>query len=389
MLLKPIYLVVTPFFPSNTSFRGPYIYDQVRAIERSGKYRVVVMMGTSWLFPTPDYEYEGVKVNRFKLYDLPSDVWPGSNTWLSLRSFDKALKRLNIKYENIAVVHAHVTGNARFANHVKSKNSKCLTVLQHHGYDVLGLLTGRYRDKEWHKKQAIRYGVHECNKIDLHIGVSQEVLRYLEEFDGIRLKDKYVLYNGVDTKKFYQKQIRADYTIQKPFTIGCVANFWELKDQITLIKAVEILIKAGLKNIKVSFVGTGYTRVFCEHYVEKHGLSSYFEFNNEVDHTQLNAYYNTLDLFVLPSYWDSFGCVYVEAYACGVPFMTARGTGITELIPQKYFEKWVIEPHDYEALAKNIKKVFDIRLSAKEIQPLNSPIEINELVRSYLDYISK
>ena len=97
-----------------------------------------------------------------------------------------------------------------------------------------------------------------------------------------------------------------------------------------------------------------------------------------------NLMHNTLDLFVLPSYWDSFGCVYVEAYACGVPFMTAKGTGITELISETDFEKWVIEPHDYIALARNIKNY----MNKHEKQILNSAIDIDTLVRNYLDFIN-
>ena len=74
-----------------------------------------------------NYEYNGIKVYRFTHYDLPSDMWPGSNTWLSLRAMDKCLKYLGIAYNDIAVVHAHVSNNARFANHVKCQNAECLT----------------------------------------------------------------------------------------------------------------------------------------------------------------------------------------------------------------------------------------------------------------------
>lgn len=397
--MRSIYLVVTDLFPTQGSFRGPYVYDQVKALERDGRYEVIVVRPTSWIHHEVDYEYEGVKVHRFVTYDLPSNIWPGVNTWLSLRSFDKCLKKLAIGYDDIAVVHSHVSYNARFANYVKEKHNRCLTVLQHHGYDVLGLKMGRFADKEWHRKQAIRHGLRECNKIDLHLGVSKRILRYLEDFDGIQLKDKYVLYNGVDTNKFYsdsKRLMRNDrYTNNelriatnektRPFRIGCVANFWELKDQITLIKAVEILVNEGNNNIRVSFVGTGYTRNSCEQYVTEHGLNSFFEFNNEVDHTQLNDYYNTIDLFVLPSYWDSFGCVYTEAYACGVPFMTSKGTGVTELIPDADFCKWVIEPHDFVQLAKNIKNYIENGYE----QTLLYPIEINKLVGEYLNYISR
>ena len=46
---KSIYLVITPFFPSAQSFRGPYVYDQVKAIMCDGRYRVIVMMPDSWM----------------------------------------------------------------------------------------------------------------------------------------------------------------------------------------------------------------------------------------------------------------------------------------------------------------------------------------------------
>ena len=109
---KPIYLVITELFPTSDSFRGPYVYDQVRAIEKDGRYEVVVLRPTSWLHKEKNYEYNGIKVYRFTHYDLPSDMWPGSNTWLSLRAMDKCLKYLGIAYNDIAVVHAHVSNNA-------------------------------------------------------------------------------------------------------------------------------------------------------------------------------------------------------------------------------------------------------------------------------------
>ena len=39
---KNIYLEVTPFFPSPSSWRGAYILDQVKAIQRNSDYEVLV-----------------------------------------------------------------------------------------------------------------------------------------------------------------------------------------------------------------------------------------------------------------------------------------------------------------------------------------------------------
>lgn len=394
---KPIYLVVTAFFPTPTCFRGSYVYDQVKAIMNDGRFRVVVVMPHTWIYKDGDYDYDGIHVYRPTSYDLPTNAWPGATDWFNLHSFDAMLKRVGIRYEDIAVVHAHVTSNAIYANYVKDHNPKVKTVLQHHGYDVLSLENGRFANMSWHKKRCIDYGTKLCNEIDLHLGVSHEILKYLEAYKGIRVKDKYVLYNGVDKTKFYRIPDSTSSSTTsnniKPFTIGCVANFWKLKDQITLIKAFEVLVNAGLRGMRVVFIGTGVMRESCEKYVKEHNLGDYFEFRDEVEHRQLNAFYNTIDLFVLPSYWDSFGCVYVEAYACGVPFMTAKGTGVTELIQESDFDKWVIEPHDYKQLAENIKRVMTLTqtqtLTVEDIQPLNTEIEINTLVRRYLDYIKR
>ena len=57
-----------------------------------------------------------------------------------------------------------------------------------------------------------------------------------------------------------------------------MANFWPIKDQITLIKAVELLLKEGFEDIKVTFIGTGVTRTECEEYVQRQELNNYFEF---------------------------------------------------------------------------------------------------------------
>lgn len=382
---KKVYLVLTPFFPSEASFRGPYIYDQVKALMKDGRYRVVVMMPYQFYKKESDYDYDGVHIHRFASYALPTNAWPGVGDYFSLRSFNKALKCIGIHYSDIAVVHAHVTDNAIFANYVKKRNSHVKTVLQHHGYDVFGVGNGKFAEMKWHKRRCINYGIGLCRDIDLHVGVSKEILRYLESYKGILIRDKYVLYNGVDFTKFFKVSPDNGVTNNDLFRIGCVANFWKLKDQITLIKAVELLLNEGLDYIRIIFVGSGETRQECEQYVQSHNMEKYIEFRDEVDHKFLNRFYNSLDLFVLPSYWDSFGCVYVEAYACGVPFMAAKGTGVTELISKEDYAKWVIEPHDYRQLSKNIKYY----INRREPMNLTSDININTLVDKYLNYLEK
>ena len=106
-------------------------------------------------------------------------------------------------------------------------------------------------------------------------------------------------------------------------------------------------------------------------------------FRLPVPHDKLIEVYNSFDLFVLPSYWDTLGCVYLEAYACGVPFMAAEGTGIKELIPEEEQTKWIAPKSDPEKLAKMIYDYIEYRYP----QTLSQSININDLVSNFLKVI--
>ena len=69
------YLCVTPFFPSPNDWRGSYVYDQVKAIQRNSDYEVVVFKegGKN----DSDYEIGGIKVYRYRIRALPSNILNG------------------------------------------------------------------------------------------------------------------------------------------------------------------------------------------------------------------------------------------------------------------------------------------------------------------------
>ena len=49
------------------------------------------------------------------------------------------------------------------------------------------------------------------------------------------------------------------------------------------------------------------------------GIEDMTEFVGTVDHQLLPLYYNAADVCVVPSYYESFGLVALEALACGTP----------------------------------------------------------------------
>ncbi len=383
--MKRYYIVITPFFPEPDSFRGSYVYDQIKAIERNSDFKVIVLKPIPFYHKGDDYEYNGVKVYRFVDYNLPSNVWPNNLTdYLSIKSMFRTLDKIGVDIADVAVAHSHVTRFGIYANALKKHNPDIISIVQHHGFDVMTLTDGRFANFTFHKRHCVKYGVNICNKVDLNVGVSKKTLEYVEATPGVKLNREYVLYNGVDTSVFYPIS-----NAQKPkevFTIGCVANFWELKDQMTLIRAVERLVNNSRQKIKVLFVGTGYTRQQCEDYITVRNLTEYFEFRDEVDHSLLPDFYRGLDLFVLPSYWEAFGCVYTEAYACGVPFIGVKGQGIAEIVSADCQNRWLIEKGDYIRLSELIKCCIK---APKDKPELAMSVDINELMKSFLKRIGQ
>lgn len=62
------------------------------------------------------------------------------------------------------------------------------------------------------------------------------------------------------------------------------------------------------------------------------GVSSMVRFVGPVDHEALPAYYHAADIVVMPSFYESFGLVAVEAMASGIPVVASRVGGLASTV---------------------------------------------------------
>jgi glycosyltransferase involved in cell wall biosynthesis len=83
------------------------------------------------------------------------------------------------------------------------------------------------------------------------------------------------------------------------------------------------------------------------------GLQRNASIRPRMEQTALPAFYSSADVFILPSRFDSFGMVVLEALACGVPVIVTENVGSKDVI-EEGVNGWVIRANDRDALAERM-----------------------------------
>jgi len=401
---KPYYLVVTSFFPTPESWRGPFVYDQAKALMAQGDYEVIVFKPRYLWSKKDDYEIGGIKVHYFGILPMPSYFFDGLTDGIGACCFQQKVSQLGIGWQDVAVIHAHTVNAAAYGLAAQKQNSKIRVVIQHHSLDPFMVLNGKLAGWRINARFRARHAIRIFNRVDLHLCISHAVKESLLAFPDARKEEcywpyldrmtvmkgltsispkrLYVLHNGVDISTFHPVDKQAEK--KDAFCIGCIANFLDLKDYPTLLRAFNRLVKSGHSNYRLSIIGSGATKQACLDYIHDNNLSEYVVWHQETRRQELGSFYQSLDLFVLPSLFEGFGCVYTEAYACGVPFVACRNQGAAELIVDQEVSHWTIQPGDDVALAQIIER-YDID---RMPQHLKSEIDLPTLIGKYVAFLS-
>ena len=182
---KRYYICVTPFFPTPGNWRGAYVFDQVKAIERQSDYRVLVFVPCGFFEKPSSFKIDGLTVHRIPCLQMPSYFFNGMSGGLNGQSLIRRLKAIHIDPDDIAVCHCHTAGFACFATAIKHLNPHVKTVLQYHDLDPFQIRCGKFATWRPNVTYRVKKFTSQFKNIDLHLCISEHTRYNLGKINGI------------------------------------------------------------------------------------------------------------------------------------------------------------------------------------------------------------
>lgn len=172
-----------------------------------------------------------------------------------------------------------------------------------------------------------------------------------------------VIYNGVDLIRFhpanrerYRDTIRSHFGVDSSqLLLLFVGSGFERKGLGFLIEAAGIL-KRRLPSFKLLVAGKGDRLAYLK-MARRVGIENEILFIGTFK--EIPQLYAAGDLLVLPTLYDPFANVCLEGMAAGLPVITTRMNGASELLEGPLASLVLEEPFDTEGLAKIILTVAD------------------------------
>ena len=168
------------------------------------------------------------------------------------------------------------------------------------------------------------------------------------------------------------------------FKIGTIGRLVPQKDYPTLLNAFSNVLKS-VPNIELYVIGEGYLQKDLIKSSEFLGINDKVHWLGKTEY--INEFLSKIDLFILPSKYEGFGLVLLEAMVAKTPIIAANNSAIPEVLGKTY--EGLFLTGDVKALAQHIKTAisndsFSEKLveSYKSQLKLFDPSEMNRNVKN-------
>jgi len=301
-------------------------------------------------------DVNGVPVLYPRYTSLPKQVFHGLWGFFAYPFLYRQLKRLH-RQQPFDLIHAHYASPCGVIALQVQRWMRVPIVLSIHGADIT------YTAKQQPIGARIIPWV--FRHVNIIIANSSWTADQIVRFGGDARNIQVVRYGGqpdpaieVDTERAIENRDVNGLAHQKATRLLSIGNLFPSKGQAYVLRALRLLLDMGY-TLEYVIVGEGSERGNLEQLVRELGLERHVRFEGYQPHTAVWSYFASCDIFVLPSWIEGFGMVFVEALAMGKPAIGCEGTGGPEDL--RYLGDCVelVKPRDVDSLLRALRQLLD------------------------------
>ena len=232
-----------------------------------------------------------------------------------------------------SLVHSHYWQSGWAGGHLARDLGLPHMVMFH----TLGEVKNRARFGEQEPRTRIRHERQIARRASAIVTASSHERELLERYYGAEHAKIHTIPCGVDLERFrpgdpLAARKRLGLPLHSPILLW-VGRLEKLKGVDILISAVAQLDE---RDFTLLIVGgderAAGLKADLMAQARLEGVADNVRFIGAVDHAELPEYYAAADVCVVPSYYESFGLVAVEAMACGTPVVASRVGGLVSTV---------------------------------------------------------
>lgn len=297
----------------------------------------------------------GVHVHRVREPDRPRDL-AEFVTWIEHMNTDMLSAGVALGDDlEFDVVHGHDWLVASACDHLARRFDRPLVMTIH--------ATEYGRHQGWVDKhpQSHIHGVEKwvTNRADKVIACSAYMREHIADIYALEESDVSVIPNGIDPEDLRPMdnldELRSAFAAPDEKLVLLVGRLVYEKGFQVALEALPTLIK-NVGNVRFLIAGSGTHEEELKAQAESLGLMEYGTFVGWIGDDVLHSVYKIADLTVVPSIYEPFGLVALEAMASGCPCIVADTGGLREVVPtEKVGLRF--QSRDPESLARMAERV--------------------------------
>ena len=207
--------------------------------------------------------------------------------------------------------------------------------------------------------------IKDVKSVDAVLPVSKEIK---ESFERYEIKNVYAIPGGVDLSHF--KPMNKDRCKEELRLEGRVILFVgrviPTKNIHNLLYAFK-KVQSTIEDAKLLIVGDGVLKGDLMNTAKRLNIDRDVIFAGAVDYKRMPRYYNAADVFVLPSIFESFPLVALEAAACGVPLVISIGA---KAFVGDFWEDaiFTVDPKSIDSISNGIIQALNDEVSKEKVE---------------------